>query len=73
MSLVCLDLLPPVFSLAHSNRFVPFYGIGTLKHAQMAAIEWNRQIIARVKSGMDVSCTLFICCYHNLGVIDHPH
>jgi len=27
---------------------------GTLKHTQMAAIEWNRQAIARIKSGMDV-------------------
>jgi hypothetical protein len=36
--------------------FARFYDIGTLKHAQIAAIEWNRQVIARVKAGMDVSC-----------------
>lgn len=29
--------------------------IGTLKHAQIAAIEWNRQIVARVKAGLDAS------------------
>jgi hypothetical protein len=33
---------------------------GTLKHAQTAAIEWNRQAIARVKAGMDVCGTLSI-------------
>jgi hypothetical protein len=32
--------------------------LGTLKHAQTAAIEWNRRAIARAKAGMDVSCTL---------------
>ncbi|KAI0280712.1 ribonuclease P/MRP protein subunit, partial [Russula aff. rugulosa BPL654] len=32
---------------------------GTLKHAQIAAIEWNRQVIAHVKAGMDVSCPWF--------------
>jgi hypothetical protein len=25
--------------------------LGTLKHAQIAAIEWNREAIARVKAG----------------------
>jgi hypothetical protein len=41
-----------------------FYDIDTLKHAQIAAIQWNRQVIARVKAGMDVSCHWFISCYH---------
>jgi len=27
---------------------------GTLNHAQIGAIEWNRQIIARVKAGMNL-------------------
>jgi hypothetical protein len=39
--------------------FLRFDDIGTLKHAQIAAIEWNRQVIARVKAGMDVSCPWF--------------
>jgi len=27
---------------------------GTLKHAQIAAVEWNREAIARVKGGVVV-------------------
>lgn len=30
---------------------------GTLKHAQIAAIEWNREAIARVKTGVGVQGT----------------
>ena len=32
--------------------------LGTLKHAQIAAIEWNRQAIARVRAGLDLCGTL---------------
>ncbi|KAI0249047.1 hypothetical protein BJV78DRAFT_1230880 [Lactifluus subvellereus] len=28
---------------------------GTLKHAQIAAVEWNRKVIARIKAGMGMS------------------
>jgi len=28
--------------------------LGTLKHAQIAAVEWNREDIVRVKAGVDV-------------------
>ncbi|KAN0108975.1 Rpp14/Pop5 family domain containing protein [Russula decolorans] len=43
---------------ADGHKVVPhvIHVSGTLKHAQIAAIEWNRQVIARVKAGMDVSC-----------------
>ena len=37
--------------------------LGTLKHAQIAAIEWNREVIARVKvgagAGMQGACLTF--------------
>jgi len=47
----------PTSFLSYSDRIVPrFYDIGTLKHVQIAAIERNWQVIARVKAGMDVSC-----------------
>ena len=32
--------------------------LGTLKHAQIAAIKWNRQEIARMKADTDECCTL---------------
>jgi len=31
-----------------------FHALGTLKHAQIAAVEWNREAIARVKAGVGV-------------------
>ena len=31
-----------------------FHALGTLKHAQIAAVEWNREVIARVKAGVGV-------------------
>lgn len=59
MSLVRLDLLLPWFLFSVLKGLPRFRAVlGTLKHAQIAAIEWNRQAIARVKTGMDVSCKL---------------
>ncbi|KAF8468494.1 Rpp14/Pop5 family-domain-containing protein [Russula ochroleuca] len=45
---------------AEGHRVVPhvIHVSGTLKHAQTAAIEWNRRAIARAKAGMDVSCAV---------------
>ena len=41
--------------------------LGTLKHAQIAAIEWNREAIARVKTGagagMPGTCHAFLLKY----------
>ncbi|KAN0113742.1 hypothetical protein V8E52_007395 [Russula decolorans] len=47
-------------SSAGGHKVVPhvIHVSGTLKHAQIAAIEWNRQVIARVKAGIDVSCAV---------------
>jgi hypothetical protein len=48
--------MPPfvLFSLLDINGTPGFRAIGTLKHAQIAAVEWNRETIARVKAGVNV-------------------
>ena len=46
-----------VFSLPpdlESDGNVVLRALGTLKHAQIAAVEWNREAIARVKAGVNV-------------------
>ena len=46
---------PPSLSLSwvyHWNAV--FVALGTLKHAQIAAVEWNREAIAQVKAGVGV-------------------
>jgi hypothetical protein len=58
---------------------VIFHISGTLKHSQIAAVEWNREAIARVKAGVDVygepGCPrLFMCsadglCWYHVGAV----
>jgi len=48
-------LLPQSFSsLLGLSWSAGFRALGTLKHAQIAAVEWNREAIARVKAGVGV-------------------
>jgi hypothetical protein len=50
MSRVCNGFL----TLPRVRKVMVFRALGTLKHAQIAAVEWNREAIARVKAGVDV-------------------
>jgi hypothetical protein len=42
-----------------------FVVLGTLKHAQIAAVQWNREAIARIKAGVSVYSTFlrFTPCF----------
>ena len=42
------------FSLLDGDVTPGCRGVGTLKHAQIAAVEWNREAIGRVKAGVNV-------------------
>jgi hypothetical protein len=48
------SLLVHPFLEANGLRFSV---LGTLKHAQIAAVEWNRKAIAQIKAGMGMSGT----------------
>jgi protein-arginine kinase len=54
MSRVRHTLLLFLFWVWKSDGDAVFRALGTLKHAQIAAVEWNREAIARVKAGVDV-------------------
>jgi hypothetical protein len=42
---------------------------GTLKHAQIAAVEWNREAIARVNAGVGVYGTFHFSLFFMLACI----
>ncbi|KAF8468497.1 Rpp14/Pop5 family-domain-containing protein [Russula ochroleuca] len=59
VALVLLDRVVRGGGGVEGHKVVPhvIHVSGTLKNAQIAAIEWNRQAIARMKAGTDKCCT----------------
>jgi len=55
-ALVMLDRVGQGAGKGEGRKVVPhvIHVSGTLKHAQIAAVEWNREAIAKVKAGVNV-------------------